>query len=64
VSQQLANREIARRVRDALALIAATCYVAERRRATAPGAGQFVEELDQALRVCQEEYKKWWQFWR
>jgi serine/threonine protein kinase len=27
-------------------------------------AGQFVEELAQALRVCQEERKKWWQFWR
>jgi eukaryotic-like serine/threonine-protein kinase len=27
-------------------------------------AGKFVEELDGALRLCPEEEKKWWQFWR
>jgi serine/threonine protein kinase len=27
-------------------------------------AGQFVEELDQAMQVCQGKHKKWWQFWR
>jgi serine/threonine-protein kinase len=27
-------------------------------------AGQFVEELDGALGLCQEADKKWWQFWR
>lgn len=26
--------------------------------------GKFVEELELALRVCQEGRKKWWQFWR
>lgn len=29
-----------------------------------PSAGQFVEELDQALQLCQDGRKKWWHFWR